>query len=122
MGVCLLNFQDPLRSDRMPLHHHFVDRASYFAWRLSQGNFKRGLKTRWRRLRGVYSPDEVVDFEDYHVVRNGLDSTQVKKALEAFFDEVEVVSYWSTYSRPLQALGERLHLVSSFGILACGRN
>lgn len=120
-GGCLLTFQDPLRYDHMPAHHHFLDRAAYFAWRLGQGNVKRGLKTRWRRLRGVYSPEEVVDFEDYHVVRSGVDSTQITKALEAVFDQVEVVSYWSTYSRPLQALGEQLHLVSSFGILACGR-
>ena len=120
-GGCLLTFQDPLRYDRMPMHHHFVDRASYFAWRLGQGNFKRGLKTRWRRLRGVYSPSEVVDFEDYHVVRNGVDSTAIVNLLGPSFSEVKAVAYWSTYSRFLQSLGERVHLTSSFGILACGR-
>jgi len=120
-GGCLLSFQDPLRYDHMPAHHHFLDRAAYFAWRLGQGNVKRGLRTRLRRLRGVYSPNEVVDFEDYHVVRGGVDSREITKALAASFAEVEVVPYWSTYSRSLQALGERLHLASSFGILACGR-
>lgn len=120
-GGCLLTFQDPLRYDRMPLHHRFIDRASYFAWRLGQGNFKRGLKTRWRRLRGVYSPTVVVDFEDYHVVRNGVDSAAIVKLLGPSFSEVRAVAYWSTYSGFLQSLGERLHLTSSFGILACGR-
>jgi SAM-dependent methyltransferase len=118
---CLITFQDPLRYDGKPRGHHFVDRASYFVWRSAQGNLKRGLKTRWRRLRGVYSPKEVVDFDEYHVVRNGVDSAKVIALLERSFALVDAISYWSTYSRPLQALGERLHLVSSFGILASGR-
>ena len=120
-GGCLLTFQDPLRYDHMPLHHRLIERASYFTWRLGQGNLKRGLKTRWRRLRGVYSSTEVLDFEDYHVVRQGVDSAEIVKLLNASFSEVAVFSYWSTYSRPLQALGERLQLASSFGILASGR-
>ena len=120
-GGCLLTFQDPLRYDRMPPLHRLVERASYFAWRLGQGNFTRGLKTRWRRLRGIYDPSEVLDFEDYHVVRNGVDSGAIVELLKPSFAEVEVVSYWSTYSRALQSLGERLHLASSFAILACGR-
>lgn len=120
-GGSLLTFQDPLRYDRLAFPHHLVDRACYFAWRLGQGNLERGLKTRWRRLRGVYSPTEVVDFEDYHVVRAGVDSNAIVALLEPSFSRVEVVRYWSTYSRALQRLGERLHLVSSFGLLASGR-
>jgi len=120
-GGSLLTFQDPLRYDRMAFPNHHLDRASYFAWRLGQGNLKRGLRTRWRRLRGVYSEAEVVDFEDYHVVRAGVDSEAIAELLRPSFEAVEVVSYWSTYSRALQALGERLRLVSSFGLLASGR-
>jgi 2-polyprenyl-3-methyl-5-hydroxy-6-metoxy-1,4-benzoquinol methylase len=120
-GGCLITFQDPIRYDRMPFGHHFIDRASYFIWRAWQGNVKRGLKTRWRRLRGVYSPAEVVDFDEYHVVRNGVDRAEIIRLLESQFAEVAATSYWSTYSRPLQRLGERFHLVSSFGILASGR-
>jgi 2-polyprenyl-3-methyl-5-hydroxy-6-metoxy-1,4-benzoquinol methylase len=120
-GGCLLTFQDPLRYDRMPKVHRFVDRASYFAWRAGQGNVKRGIKTRWRRLRGVYSPSEVVDFDEYHVVRNGVDSDEVAELLKRSFENVKVIPYWSTYSRLLQSAGERLRLKSSFGILASGR-
>jgi SAM-dependent methyltransferase len=120
-GGSLLIFQDPLRYDRLAFPNHLLDRASYFAWRLGQGNLRRGLKTRWRRLRGVYSPTEVVDFEDYHVVRAGVDSEAIVALLDPSFSKVEVVRYWSTYSRALQRLGERLHLVSSFGLLASGR-
>lgn len=118
---CLLTFQDPERYDRMAFGHHAADRASYFVWRAGQGNLKRGLKTRWRRLRGVYSPDETVDFDEYHVVRNGVDSAAIRSLLEPAFTRVEVVAYWSTYSRGLQWLGERAGLTSSFGILASGR-
>lgn len=120
-GGSLLTFQDPLRYDQLAFPHHLIDRAAYFAWRLGQGNLKRGLKTRWRRLRGVYSPTEVVDFEDYHVVRVGVDSDAIVALLEPSFSRIEVVRYWSTYSRALQSLGERLHLTSSFGLVASGR-
>ena len=120
-GGCLLTFQDPLRYDRMPFGHHFAERAGYFVWRAGQGNLKRGLKTRWRRLRGIYSPSEVVDFDEYHVVRGGVDSAAIIGLLEKSFTKVRAVSYWSTYSRMLQRIGRRLHLVSSFGVLASGR-
>jgi 2-polyprenyl-3-methyl-5-hydroxy-6-metoxy-1,4-benzoquinol methylase len=120
-GGSLLTFQDPLRYDRMAFPNHLIDRASYFAWRLGQGNLKRGLRTRWRRLRGVYSEAEVVDFEDYHVVRAGVDSDAIADLLRPAFEAVEVVCYWSTYNRLLQSVGERLGLVSSFGVLASGR-
>jgi SAM-dependent methyltransferase len=122
LGGCLITFQDPLRYDNMPFGHHFLDRASYFFWRAGQGNVKRGLKTRWRRLQGVYSPAEVVDFDEYHVVRNGVDNARIISQLQSQFEDVKTISYWSTYSRPLQWLGERLHLESSFGIFAAGRN
>ena len=117
-GGCILIFQDPLRYDQLAFPNHLADRAAYFVWRLGQGNFKRGIRTRWRRLRGVYSPDEVVDFEDYHLVRAGVDSRRIAQVLEPGFESVEVVPYWSTYSRALQAMGERAGLVCAFGILA----
>ena len=120
-GGSLLTFQDPLRYDRMAFPNHLIDRAFYFAWRIGQGNVRRGLRTRWRRLRGVYSEAEVVDFEDYHVVRAGVDSEAIADLLRPDFEAVEVVRYWSTYSGVLQSVGERLGLVSSFGILASGR-
>jgi len=120
-GGCLITFQDPQRYDAMPRGHHAADRISYFLWRAEQGNLKRGLKTRWRRMRGVYSPAEVVDFDEYHVVRNGVDSAAIMALLQPSFTKVDVVTYWSTYSRGLQRIGERIGLTSSFGILASGR-
>ena len=121
-GGGLLTFQDPLRYDQMPIHERVIDRGSYFVWRLAQGNYRRGLRTRWRRIRGVYSPTETVDFDEYHVVRNGVDSSAIIEQLRATFSDVSLVKYWSTYSAALQSMGRRLGLRSSFGILASGRN
>lgn len=120
-GGCLVTFQDPLRYDQMPMHERVMDRGSYFIWRLGQGNYGRGLRTRWRRLRGVYSSTEAVDFDEYHVVRNGVDSSAIMNQLRASFSEVTLVKYWSTYSSALQSMGRRLGLHSTFGILASGR-
>ena len=120
-GGCLLTFQDPLRYDRMPFGQHFADRLSYFIWRAAQGNVRRGLNTRWRRLRGVYSPRETVDFDEYHVVRNGVDSEAIVDLLARSFSTVRLVPYWSTYSRWLQSIGEQMPIASSFGVIALGR-
>lgn len=120
-GGSLITFQDPLKHESVPWHHHALDRASYFAWRAFQGNYGRGVKTRWRRMRGVYSPAEVVDFDEYHEVRKGVDSEAIAALLRGSFAKVEVVTYWTTYARILQRLGERLQLRSGFGILASGR-
>lgn len=121
VGGCLITFADPLRYDRMPRFHHSIERTSYFMWRVGQGNLTRGIKTRFRRLRGVYSEAEVVDFDEYHVVRNGVDSSEIVRHLQASFSQVRLVSYWSTNSWLLQSLGERLRLVSCFGVLASQR-
>jgi SAM-dependent methyltransferase len=120
-GGCLLTFQDPLRFADMRPADRFIERGFYFVWRLGQGNYGRGLKTRWRRLRGVYSDSEAVDFDEYHLVRGGVDSAAIANQLKADFSDVKVVEYWSTYSRPLQKIGERIGLKSNFGILASGR-
>jgi SAM-dependent methyltransferase len=121
VGGSLITFADPLRYDRMPRFHHSIDRISYYMWRLGQRNLNRGIKTRFRRLRGIYSEAEVVDFDEYHVVRNGVDSGEIVKQLQASFSQVRLLSYWSTNSRLLQSFGERVHLVSCFGVLASQR-
>jgi SAM-dependent methyltransferase len=119
-GGSIVTFQDPLRYDTMPRSHHLMDRACYFIWRLGQGNYRQGLKTRWRRLRHQYDPTEAADFDEFHVVRNGVDAHAIIGRLERDFAEVDLVAYWSTFSRPLQWLGERTNLTSCFGIVASG--
>ncbi len=94
-GGCLITFQDPLRYDTMPRAHRLAERACYFAWRLGQGSYGRGLRTRLRRLRRVYSPAEPADFEEYHVVRRGVVAAAIRNVIRPRFDEVSLVEHWS---------------------------
>jgi ubiquinone/menaquinone biosynthesis C-methylase UbiE len=121
-GGCLLTFQDPLRYDRIPRVHRVLDRAAYFGWRMTRGNYSRGLKTRFRRLRGIYSPNEEADFDEYHVVRNGVDSDAIVAQLAPQFEDVRRTEYWSTQSKLWQVVGEKLRVRTTFGILALGFN
>lgn len=119
-GGSLITFQDPLRYDAMPRLHHLADRAAYLSWRTTQGEFRRGLRTLLRRLRGVYSAHEPSDYEEYHVVRNGVDSAAIVAALTPVFDRVQETRYWSTPAPLWQALGERLRISTEFGVVATG--
>jgi 2-polyprenyl-3-methyl-5-hydroxy-6-metoxy-1,4-benzoquinol methylase len=120
-GGSLVIFQDPLRYDTMPRLHHRMGRAAFLAWRLSRGHYWRGLRTFGRRLRGVYAATEPSDYEEYHAVRNGVDSKAVVAVLEPAFDSVQEFRYWSTPAMVLQALGEALRFETEFGIVATGR-
>ena len=117
-GGSLITFQDPLRYDAMPRLHHLADRGAYFSWRTTQGELRRGLKTRLRRLRGMYSSNEPSDYDEYHVVRNGVDSAAIVAALTPRFERVQETRYWSTPATLWQAVGERLRFQTEFGILA----
>jgi SAM-dependent methyltransferase len=120
-GGCLLSFQDPLRYDTMKRGHHRATDLAYLAWRLGQGDLIRGARARLRRRRGRYLVSEVTDFEEYHVVRNGVDSDLIIDALRPRFERVERSIYWATQVPILQRLGERLGLTSHFAIAALGR-
>lgn len=120
-GGCLLTFQDPLRYDRIPHIYRLVDRAAYFGWRVTRGNYRRGLKTRLRRLKGIYSEDEEADYEEYHVVRNGVDSEALITQLKPQFEAIRRIDYWSTQGSFWQMAGEKLGIRTSFGIVALKR-
>jgi SAM-dependent methyltransferase len=120
-GGGLITLEDPLRYDRISRLNRWAYKAAYFTWRAFQGNYRRGLKTRWRRMRGIYDPSEPADYEEYHVVRNGIDSDAIVHLLRPYFWIVEPKLYWSTFATPLQRVGERIGLRSHFGVLALGR-
>lgn len=115
-GGAIFTVQDPLWYPRRSRLAHVVGRASYFAWRVTQGELKRGVATRIRRVRGVYDDSES-DLVEYHFVRQGCDEDAISAVLAPAFD-VEVFRYWSTQSRALQRLFERTSLVTDFGVQA----
>jgi 2-polyprenyl-3-methyl-5-hydroxy-6-metoxy-1,4-benzoquinol methylase len=111
-------FQDPLRYDTLPSKTRLMDRASYFGWRCFRGNYVRGIKTRLRRLRGVYREDIAEDVTEFHVVRNGVDQEAIQQLFERHGFKCEVHPYWSTQSGLFQAMGEKLNLHNTFAVVA----
>jgi SAM-dependent methyltransferase len=120
-GGALLTLQDPVWYPRHRASHE-AERMSYFAWRLAQGNAVGGLKTRLRRIRGVFDETNPSDMEEYHVVRSGVDEQMVLSFAREAFSEATLMPYWSSHLGVAQHLGDRLGLHSSFGIVAHGYN
>lgn len=120
-GGSFYSVQDPMWYPRRSRVDLAVDRGSYFLWRLGQGEVRRGLRTRWRRLRGTYDETDPSDMVEYHVVRQGVDEEALAEMLGSYFSSVEVFRYWSTQSARLQRLGDRLGRTGTFGIIARGR-
>jgi SAM-dependent methyltransferase len=116
----ILTFQDPLWYPRQSRTARTLTWGSYFAWRLGQGELRRGLSTRWRRLRGIYKEAEPSDMVEYHVVRKGVDEAALLDLFRARFADVELDTYFSTPAATLQAVGEMHFPDNTFGILARG--
>jgi SAM-dependent methyltransferase len=119
-GGSFLCLQDPIWYDRVPGLQRRVERLAYLAWRLRQGNMSQGLATTLRRARGIYDESNPSDMVEYHVVRRGVDEKMLADALKVRFDVVTVVPYWSTQTRALTRLGDRLRWQNTFGIHAQG--
>ncbi len=113
--------QDPIWYPRRTRSAHLASRGSYFIWRAFQGEVKRGLATRSRRMRGVYDDGEPSDLVEYHVVRNGVDDDALSCLLATRFESVEPFRYWSTQSSLGQRLGDQVGWQSDFGIAATKR-
>lgn len=120
-GGALLTFQDPLWYPTLRKADRLLSRFAYLWWRLRQGNYVRGLKTRWRRVRGLYDEQNPSDTVEYHVVRQGVNQDDVQRTLSLLFRNVRLVRYWSTQSPFWQRAGERLRLENTFGVVATDR-
>ena len=120
-GGVFFTFQDPLRYDTLGKGTYWFDRTSYFCWRLFQGNYIRGIKTRLRRLRGDYRSDLTEDMTEYHVVRNGVDQESIRHLFETMGFACEIQKYWSTQSTIFQHLGSKLRLANTFSVVATKR-
>lgn len=118
VGGALYSVQDPTWYPRRTRATHLAGRASYYAWRLLQGDFRRGIATHMRRQRGVYDESIASDMVEYHVVRQGVDERAVVRLLEQRFGSVDLWLYWSTQSALLQRLGERVDWPTTFGVTA----
>ena len=121
-GGAFASFQDPLWYPRRRRLNRLVDRGAFYAWRLFQGNWWRGIKSFTRRTRGRYDIDNPSDMVEYHVLRSGVDETRLVRLLCANFSKVEQWRYWSTQLPALQAIGSALGIDTTFGILARGRS
>jgi len=117
-GGVFFTFQDPMRYDTLDRRTYWFDRMSYFTWRLFQGNYLRGIKTRLRRLSGTYRKDLAEDMAEYHVVRSGVDQEAIQKLFEAEGFACEIQKYWSTQSTFFQRVGTRLGLLNTFAVIA----
>lgn len=117
-GGTLVCFQDPLWYPTVPRSTRALTAASYLTWRLTQGNYTRGVKTRLRRLRGIYDESDVSDMVEYHAVRHGVNEQAVKEALDPLFARVALTKYWSTQPRAGQWLGSALGATNTFAIEA----
>ena len=117
-GGAVVAFQDPLWYPRQTRWARLVDTGSYLAWRVTQGEFRRGLKTRWRRLRGIYDESEPSDLVEYHVVRQGVDDQALRDLFTARFNDVRVYTYFSTQSPVIQSIGAKWLPHNTFGMVA----
>ncbi|MDP3894585.1 bifunctional 2-polyprenyl-6-hydroxyphenol methylase/3-demethylubiquinol 3-O-methyltransferase UbiG [Nocardioides sp.] len=111
---------DPLYYPRLPALVHRADRGAYLAWRVFQGEFKRGIATRIRRLRGVYDESEPSDLVEYHVVRDGVDELAIRDLLAPRFADFDLFTYWASQAPLFQRLGARTSMCTDFGFAATG--
>jgi len=120
-GGAIVTLQDPLWYPTLSWGDSFVSRLAYLWWRLGQGNYRRGIGSRWRRARGVYDETNPSDMVEYHVVRQGVDQDVVRDVLASKFKEIRLIRYWSTQSRFWQRVGERVGATNTFASVATDR-
>jgi SAM-dependent methyltransferase len=114
----IFTFQDPLRYDTLGKGSLYFSMGGYFFWRLFQGNYVQGLRTRIRRLRGIYVPGSKEDDAEYHVTRNGVDQDAIAQLLASESFTCEIIRYFSTQSSIFQRLGLLFGIKNTFAIIA----
>lgn len=120
-GGSFLSFQDPMWYPRRRRAALAFDRGSYFAWRVAQGDLVTGVRSLARRVSGRMDETNPHDMVEYHVLRQGCDEQAIATLLHPHFRNLDVITYWSTQGRALQALGTRMHARSTFAVRAVGR-
>jgi SAM-dependent methyltransferase len=118
-GGALLTLQDPAWYSRHRLAHR-AEQTAYFTWRLTQGDYVCGLRTRLRRMLGIFDEKNPSDMVEYHVIRNGVDEEAVLSFAREEFSEITFFPYWSSQLEVAQHLGERFGMHNYFGVVAHG--
>ena len=120
VGGSIVTFQDPLWYPRMRRLDVRLSQVAYLSWRLTQGSYLEGIRTRLRRLRGVHDEKNPRDMVEYHVVRDGVDEQSMVEVLAPRFDDVRLVPYWSTQAAFWQGLGRASARTNTFAVVATG--
>ena len=121
-GGAFVALQDPLWYPSLRRRDFLLSRMAYFMWRLTQGDYGRGMHTRMRRFRGQFTESEPSDMVEYHVVRKGVNQDALLRELVPRFESVNLRNYWSTQSALLQEVGQHLGIHNTFAIVALGRH
>jgi len=109
------SFQDPLRYDSVGRFSRIFSALAYFAWRISKGDIRGGLKRRIRRSRKIYLDEE--DNVEYHVVRGGIDQNAIIELSNQLGLKCEIFRYFSTQSPVWQRSGTALGIKNTFAII-----
>jgi phospholipid N-methyltransferase len=120
VGGSLVCLQDPIWYPALDSRTLLLGRSGYLAWRVSKGNYAKGLRTRLRRMRGYLDPSDPDDNAEYHIVRSGVNNFAISDELKSRFSESRLVPYWSTQAELFQWLGERLGARNTFAYMAHG--
>jgi SAM-dependent methyltransferase len=120
-GGAIVSFQDPMWYPRRSRASLVTDRAARLAWRVFQGEIRRGVATQFRRARGIYDETNPSDMSEYHCVRDGVDERAIVELLDQQFADVALLPYWSTPSAWGQGIGARWAGPNTFGIVATAK-
>lgn len=116
-GGCVVSIQDPLWYPTVPRSSRLIGGFAYGAWRLSQGDLRRGVRARIRRLRRTYDLANPSDVVEYHVVRQGVNERVLADSLRPMFRQVTLIPYWSAQSRIGQAVGVAMRRKNTFALV-----
>jgi 2-polyprenyl-3-methyl-5-hydroxy-6-metoxy-1,4-benzoquinol methylase len=114
-GGQFFSFQDPLRYDTLKIPTWLFSNAAYLSWRVFQGDIVGMIKRTFKRRRGLYSPEDDVE---YHVQRGGVDHNAILAALDMMECYCDLICYFSTQNNICQLIGSLLCLKNTFGVIA----
>lgn len=113
-----ISLAEPTRFDTIPRWHRGFNFISYAMIRIFKGHYLRGLRTRYRRLRGILRTDLPEDNVEFHMVRNGVDQNAICDLFRKRGLNCRVVRYFGTANPLMRPLGRLLRVQTSFALCA----